>query len=141
MNKIPSKCYYEKLTGNILVITSELEDIVECTNMEQDVLLYPQLQNKNTEDIDFIELEYGSVAILFNKVKSYSINLETKSLDVVCFTQEELDIAKDKQDEQNINSRVSDITQYLSSSSETTIADIENSILEIEKNKIINGGM
>jgi len=42
---------------------------------------------------------------------------------------------------QYLNSRVVDISTYLNNSDETAITDIENSILEIEKNKIINGGI
>ncbi|WP_315074365.1 hypothetical protein [uncultured Clostridium sp.] len=42
---------------------------------------------------------------------------------------------------QEANDRISDISTYLNNSDETTILNIENSILEVEKNKIINGGM
>lgn len=44
-------------------------------------------------------------------------------------------------EKQNSNFRISDITTYLSTSDSSTIADIENSILEIEKNKILEGMM
>lgn len=42
---------------------------------------------------------------------------------------------------QETNYRISDISTYLSSADESTISSVENSILEIESNKIINGGM
>lgn len=45
------------------------------------------------------------------------------------------------QEMKDLNSRTSDISAYLSSSDSSTIADIENSILEIEKNKILEGMM
>jgi len=41
---------------------------------------------------------------------------------------------------EDINSRVSDISTYLNNADETTIADIENSILQKELNNL-NGGM
>lgn len=126
---------------NILVITQEIEKGIPTTK-EQDIEKYKELQNFSINEIDFIELEYGTLADTFLKAKSYSINLETKSLDIVYFTQEELDsMQQQNQESQELNSRVTDITQYLSSSDEATIAEIENSILEIELNKTINGGM
>jgi len=42
---------------------------------------------------------------------------------------------------EELSSRVSDVSTYLSSLDATTITDMESSILEIEKNKIINGGI
>lgn len=141
MNEVKAKVYYEVLTGNVLTITSECQGSIEETTKEHDMKIYEQLKDKNIDEIDFIELEYGTLAATFNNAKLYSINLETKELEVIYYTQEELSaIQQQNQEVQDLNSRVSDITQYLSSSNETTIADIENSILEIELNKTINGG-
>lgn len=42
---------------------------------------------------------------------------------------------------EDLNNRVLDISSYLVDSDETTISSLENIILEVEKNKIINGGM
>lgn len=42
---------------------------------------------------------------------------------------------------EDLNNRVSDISSYLVDSDEATISSVENIILEVEKNKIINGGM
>lgn len=142
MNQIKAKVYYLVATGETLVTTAEMQGSVEPTTKEQDMHIYPALKDKNIDEVDYVELEYGILSTTFNNAKSYSINLETKSLDVVYFTQEELDsMQQQNQEAQDLNSRVSDITQYLSCSNETTIADIENSILEIELNKTINGGI
>jgi len=52
------------------------------------------------------------------------------------------DIQPEQSEEiQDLNTRINDITEYLSSSDETTITNIEQSILTIEQNKINNGGM
>lgn len=140
MNKIKSKIYYEINSGNILTITGE-GDIVERTK-ESDLQFYPELEGRNMDEVDFIELEYGTLAVTFNNAKSYSINLKNKQLEVVHFTEEELNtMRKQNQETQDLNTRVGDISTYLASSDENTIANIENSILEIEKNKIINGGI
>lgn len=142
MYEIPAKVYYKKSTGEVLVITPEMENTVKTLTKEEEMNTYQQLKNVNVTDIDYIEIPYGTLVTTFTNAKSYSVNLVTKKLDVIYYTQDELNaIEQQNQDVQDLNSRVSDITSYLSNSDETTISDIENSILEIEKNKIINGGM
>lgn len=142
MSQIQARIYFDKITGEVLTITSEIQGCVEETTREQDMKIYTQLKDKNINEVDFIELEYGTLSDTFSNSKSYSVNLDTKKLEVIYYTQEELNIIQQQNQEvQDLNSRVSDITQYLSSSNETTIVEVENSILEIEKNKIINGGM
>lgn len=142
MNKIASKIYYSISTGEVLFITSECQGSVEPTTKEQDMKIYEQLKNYNIHEVDFIELEYGTLANTFNNSKSYKVNLKTKQLEVIYYTNEELtSMQVQYQETQDLDSRVSDISTYLLGSDSNTIADIENSILEIEKNKIINGGM
>jgi hypothetical protein len=143
MNIIKAKVYYIANTGEGLATTAEVSgDTVIGTTKEDDILSLKELQNYNVEDMDFIELDFGTLATTFKNVKSYSVNLKTKQLDIIYFTQEELTVVQQQnQQVKDLNSRVSDISTYLSSSDLTTIADIENSILEIEKNKIINGGV
>ncbi|WP_238861042.1 hypothetical protein [Clostridium sp. YIM B02569] len=53
----------------------------------------------------------------------------------------DLQTQQKKQETQELSNRISDISEYVASSDKATITEIENSILEIEKNKIINGGM
>lgn len=48
--------------------------------------------------------------------------------------------AQKRLEEQELNSRVSLINQYLAQDT-TNLASVEDAILEIEKNKIINGGI
>lgn len=142
MNQISAKVYYEVITGKILVITSEMQGLIETTTKEEDMKTYEQLKSHNIDEVDYIELEYGTLASTFNNAKSYSVNLETKQLEVTYYIPEELNsMQQQNQVAQELNSRISDISTYLSNSSETTIADVENSILEIEKNKIINEGI
>lgn len=40
-----------------------------------------------------------------------------------------------------IDTRISDISSYLKNADDTTISKVEDTILETESNKIINGGM
>ncbi|MBN7573664.1 MULTISPECIES: hypothetical protein [Clostridium] len=142
MNQIQSKIYYDINTGQVLVITPEMQGSVEKTTKEQDIEMYPQLKDKSIDEIDFIELEYGTLDETFKNIKSYSVDVENKKFNPIYLTQEELDaIQQQFQEEQELSSRASDISTYLLNVDSTTIADIENSILEIEKNKVINGGI
>jgi len=138
MKKIPAKVYYEKSTNNILVTTTEYT----CSNKsmgtkELDMITYLELKDKLLDEVDFIELEYGTL----NNIKSYSINSITKTLDIVYYTQDEID-AKNKEieDQQDLNARVSNISEYLNQDT-STITDVEDYILQKEQNKILNGGM
>jgi hypothetical protein len=142
MNQICSKIYYLIITGEILVITQEAQGFIANTTKEEDIQSYTQLQSIDENNIDYIGLKYGALESTFCNAKSYRINLDTKKLEVVYYTQDELNtIQQQNQETQALGDRVSDISNYLSNSDETTISNIENSILEIEKNKIINGGM
>ncbi|WP_271814161.1 hypothetical protein [Clostridium beijerinckii] len=140
-----SRVYYLISTGEILLKTSECfsdNDLsIAQTTIQQDIESYPELKGKNSNEIDYIELEYGTLASTFTNAKSYKINLNSKKLEVTYYTQEELN-AIQQQDQQNedLNSRVLDISAYLNRNV-TTIADVEDLILQSEQNKIINGGI
>ena len=86
---------------------------------------------KNKEERDSILIEHSNLFLIEEQ------NITEGNFLIFTDIQPE----QQSQETQDLNSRVSDISTYLSSSDSTTIADIENSILEIEKNKIINGGM
>lgn len=139
MNQIKAKVYYLIYTGEVLTITSEMQGCVEQTTKEQDMTMYLQLKDKNIDDIDFIELEYGTLSTTFNNVKTYSINLETKTLEVIYYTQEELDVQTLEQlSRQTISDRINTISTYINLDN-TSIEDLENYILQREKDKTIGG--
>ena len=139
MSEIKAKIYYEILNGNILTITSECEGTVEETTKEQDMEIYPQLKGKNIDDVAFIELSYGTLISTFTNVKSSSVNLETKTLDTVYYTQAELDAQTQEQlAEKTISDRISTISEYATLDN-NSIADLENAIIEYETNLIMNG--
>jgi hypothetical protein len=139
MNKINSKIYYEKTNGNVLIITSECQGCVEPTTKEEDIQIYDQLKNKNIDDVDYIELEYGTLSKTFSNSKEYKINIDTKKLEITYYTQqEENEINRKNIEEQNILDRINLISQY-SNLDKTSIADLEYYILQREKNRIIGG--
>lgn len=126
------RIFFSKSNGNILVVTSK-------TTKDQDLLLYGELQN---DDMDFIELDDGTSLKDFSNFKSCKINTETKELEIIHYTEDQTNIIQKQNKElQDFISRVSDISAYLSNSDETTIANVEDLVLETEQNKIINGGI
>jgi hypothetical protein len=142
MQQVQAKVYYLVDTGEVILITSEKQGNVENTTKDEDINLFPALLDIDKNDFDVIEIEYGTLENTFNNAKSYKVNLETKLLDISYYTQEDLNaIQQQNQETQALDSRVSDILTYLSNLDSSTIDNIENSILEIEKNKIINGGI
>ncbi len=141
MLQIKAKIYYDVTDGNVLVVTSECEGDATETTKEQDLQAYEQLKNKNIDEVDFIELEYGTLATTFTNAKSYKVNINTKQLDITYYTEDELKAMQNKlQNYQELRSRVSDIAQYLANN-ENSISDVEDLILQSEQNKIINGGI
>lgn len=137
MNEIKAKIYYFISTGEILTITPE--GTLRETTKEQDMEIYEQLKDKNIDEIDYIELEYGTLASIFNNVKSYSVDVKTKTLKYEYYTQEELDTKKQKQKEQQIIlDRKNTISTYVNLDT-TSIEDLEKYFLLREKNKTIGG--
>lgn len=136
MNKIKAKIYYEKASGNVIYVTSEMLCNMATTTKEQDIKTYPELLNKNIDEIEFIELEYGTLVTTFKNVKSYSI--VNKKLNLVYYTQEELDeIQQEQEVKQAILDRITNISDYASLDN-NSIDILENAIIEYETNLIIN---
>lgn len=91
MAQIKSKVYYEIATGNVLTITSESEGGVIEKNKNDDMTECEQLKSYNENEVDYIELEYGTSLITCNNAKSFNVDLATKKLQVEYLTQSEID--------------------------------------------------
>jgi len=140
MNQVKAKVYYEVETGTILLITSEGQGWIAETTKEEDIKIYPELKDKDINNIDFIELEFGALETIFNNFKAYHVNIEKKELIVEYYTPEELQVIKNQNQEiQILNNRVNDISEYLNQQSAQTVVDFENYILQNELNKIMEG--
>lgn len=87
---ISAKIYYEKHTGQVLQITSEMTGNVSPTTKEQDMAMYDTLKNFNENDVDFITLEYGTLAETFGYAKEWYVDTENKKLIIEYFTEEEI---------------------------------------------------
>lgn len=140
MAQIKAKVYYELLTGNVLIITPECQGSVLETTKKQDIKIYPELKGKDENEVDFIELEFGTLGSIFNNEKSYYVDIKTKKLKVDYYSNEELQDIKDKyQKSQSLNNRVYDISDYLYQQSKDTISAFENYIIQTELNKTMEG--
>lgn len=79
--KIGRKAYYELITGNIILVTSEMQGSVIPTTLEQDFFNYNELKDRNKETIGVIKLDYGQYAQDFATCNGYRVNLNTKQLE------------------------------------------------------------
>ncbi|AQR98103.1 hypothetical protein [Clostridium saccharoperbutylacetonicum] len=140
MAQINAKVYYDISTGKVLTITSEMEGgVIERTKV-QDMSLYQQLKDKNIDEVDCITIPFGNLEETFKNAKSYNINLLTKKLNITYYTNDELEILKNQENELiTLNCRISDISQYLFDQTDETISIFENYILQSELNKIMEG--
>lgn len=140
MKQIGAKVYYEIATGNVLITTSECRGSVVETTKEQDMEIYPQLKDKNINEVDFIELEYGTLASTFTNLKSYNVDIKNKQLKVDYYTHDELKIFKEQENQmQSFNNRVLDISDYLKEQQSESISIFEDLIIQTELNKVMEG--
>ncbi|CDX01311.1 Hypothetical protein DPCES_1424 [Desulfitobacterium hafniense] len=79
--KIGRKIYYDLQTGNIIVNTGDRQGSVIPTTIEQDVLSYTSLSERNRDTFDYIELEYGQYSQDFAECNGYRVNPVTLELE------------------------------------------------------------
>lgn len=75
--KICSKVYYYKNTGECITITGEHNGLSYTPTIENDIGHIKDIQYKNVE---YLELEYGTLERTISKAKSYYVDIETKQL-------------------------------------------------------------
>ncbi len=78
--KIGRKIYYEIATGNIILITSEMQNNVVETTVEQDIDMYTELSQRNRESFGMLQLQYGEYSEEFARCNGYRIDLQTKKI-------------------------------------------------------------
>lgn len=134
---VESKVYYLKETGKVIYVTSEFMGGVIKTTFEDDYNIVDALNQYKIDEIDCIEIEYGTYIVTFQNAKSYYVDLETKELKVEYYTIEELD--NQSQEVQDLNTRVSDISDYLKDQQSESISIFEDLIIQTELNKVMEG--
>ncbi|WP_162985607.1 hypothetical protein [Virgibacillus halodenitrificans] len=80
--KIGSRIYFERESGNILIIRGERQGpYVKQTSITQDIETYKALSERNRDTFDYIELEYGQYAQDFAESNGYRVNPTTRKLE------------------------------------------------------------
>lgn len=81
VNRIRRKIYFDILTGQVIVDTGERQFSVVETTVEQDIMTFTGLSERNRNTFDILELEYGQYAQDFAECIGYQVNPETKELE------------------------------------------------------------
>lgn len=79
--KIGRRIYYEIATGNVFLDTGEKEGSVRQTTVEQDIVAYSVLSERNLDSFDVLELTFGQYAQDFIECNGYRVNPETKQIE------------------------------------------------------------
>lgn len=80
--KIGRKLYYDKTTGQAILLTAEQNSPwAEESTKEQDFARYRELMGRNPESVDVLQLEYGQYRGDFEKATNYRVNIETKAVE------------------------------------------------------------
>lgn len=79
--KIGRRIYYEIETGNVITDIGEREGSVVPTTVEQEIVIFKVLSERNRESFDYIELEYGQFSQDFLESSAYRVNPETRKIE------------------------------------------------------------
>lgn len=79
--KLGRKLFFDITSGNIITDTGERQGSVVSTTIEQDILTFNALSERNRDTFDVLELEYGQYAQDFTESNGYRVNPETKTLE------------------------------------------------------------
>lgn len=74
------RIYFDKERGNKLVEVGYMGRVTPTT-IEQDIVTYTALSERNRDSFDVLELEYGQYAQDFAECNGYRVNPETKELE------------------------------------------------------------
>jgi hypothetical protein len=72
MNKIGRKIFYDDL-GNVIIDTGERQGSVIATTIEQDIVTFTALSERNRDTFDVLELEFGAYAQDFAECNGYRV--------------------------------------------------------------------
>lgn len=106
---IGRKVYYDKNTGNIILITSEMCGDVKETTIKEDFMIYKALSERNPETVGCIKLEYGQYREEFMNATSISVDTKTEQI-IFNF---EPQYIEQKQYEASLEQRIADLEAAL----------------------------
>lgn len=73
--------FYDIESGEVIVDTGTWLNVKKKKNVEEQIVTYKALSERNRESFDVIELEYGQYEQDFAKSIGYRVNPETKELE------------------------------------------------------------
>ncbi|MCM3730082.1 hypothetical protein M3196_00160 [Fictibacillus nanhaiensis] len=78
MKQIGKKVYFDKSNGKIIQIVGEMQGSVTETTIEEDIVTFTALSDRNRETFDVLELPFGAYAQDFAEGRLIGIDIETK---------------------------------------------------------------
>lgn len=81
MAKVGRKIYYDLSNGNVILDTGDRIGAIVDTSVEQDIMDYTVLSERNRESFDVLELPFGAFSQDFAECSGYRINPQTKELE------------------------------------------------------------
>jgi hypothetical protein len=81
VNKIGARIYFDKITGNVLVSKGEMQGYVIESTVEQDIISYTVLSERNRSTFDYIQLAFGEYAQDFSECIGFRVNPLTKEIE------------------------------------------------------------
>lgn len=78
--KIGRVIFFDKITGEIILVTSEYDNAVIKKSIEEQILTFQELSERNRETFDAIELPHGAYAQDFREGRLLRIDPESQEL-------------------------------------------------------------
>jgi hypothetical protein len=80
---VPLRIYFDKQTGQVIQMTGNYQDegLTNYESVEEQILKYTKLSERNRDTFDVLELPYGAYAEDFAQCNGYRVNPETKTLE------------------------------------------------------------
>lgn len=79
--QIGKKIYFDLLTGDVITDIGERQGAVIETTVEQDIMTYKALSERNRNTFDYIDLPYGAFQEQFALCQGYRVNPTTKDIE------------------------------------------------------------
>jgi hypothetical protein len=79
--QVGRRIYFDKTTGNVIKDKGELQGAVVATTIEDDIVVFKELSERNRNTFDYIELAFGDHAQDFAECNGYRVNVANKTLE------------------------------------------------------------
>lgn len=73
--------FYDRITGERIVDTGEWSNVNIKKTVDQQIVTYKELSERNRDTFDVLELDFGVYTQDFRECNGYRVNVETKTLE------------------------------------------------------------